>query len=100
MLFYYFSVSDCKVTNFQRDMKIFCPFFFVFHYIFDFGHSFPLQSQLIIYIKVRAILLLLVVGVQRIVGCEMQTSALFALQCPTGDEIAHIDHISQFTNVS
>ncbi len=37
---------------------------------------------------------------QRIVGREVQSAALFALQGPTGDEIAHINHVAQLTDVA
>ena len=44
-------------------------------------------------------ILYLIVGVDGIVGSEVEAATLLALQGPAGDEITHIDHIAQFTDV-
>ena len=43
--------------------------------------------------------LLLVMRMLGIVDGVVQTTTLLALQCLTGDEIAHIYHVTQFANV-
>ena len=43
--------------------------------------------------------LFLIVGVEGIVSSEVKPSALLALQSPTSDEIAHIDHIAQLADI-
>ena len=35
----------------------------------------------------------------RIVGGEVQSAALLALDGPAGDEIAHVDHVAQFADI-
>lgn len=37
---------------------------------------------------------------QGIVGREVQSTALLALQCPAGDEVADIDHVTELADVT
>ena len=43
--------------------------------------------------------LFLVVSVDGVVSGEVETTALLALQSPAGDEVADVDHVTQFTDV-
>ena len=43
--------------------------------------------------------LFLVVGVDGVVGGEVETAALLALEGEAGDEIAHVDHVAEFADV-
>ena len=57
---------------------------------------------LMLYISFRqpsTLLLLLVVSMKRIVDGEMQTTTLLALYCLTCDEVAHVYHVSKFTDI-
>ena len=47
----------------------------------------------------RTLLIFLVVCVYGVVDGEMQAAALLALECPTGNEVANINHITQFADV-
>ncbi len=43
--------------------------------------------------------LFLVVGVDGVVGGEVEATALLALEGEAGDEIAHVDHVAEFADV-
>jgi len=43
---------------------------------------------------------LLIVGVEGIVGGEVEAAALFAFEGPAGDEIADINHVAQLADVA
>ena len=43
--------------------------------------------------------LFLVVGVDGVVGGEVEAAALLALEGEAGDEITHVDHVAEFADV-
>ena len=45
-------------------------------------------------------LIFLIIGMQRIVGSEVESSTFLAFYGPSGDEVSHVDHVSQFSDIS
>ena len=64
------------------------------------GKNVHISTVLCIDLQQAIAYLMLIVSVMGVISGEMQATALLALQCPTGDEIAHINHVTQLTDVT